>query len=140
MDDDDHYGPNHLTDLHTAHTYSNADVVGKWGNIVYITASDITLDFQVDREEEFGQHVAGATMMIAAHVLNTYRFVRVSRHLDSTLWSRMRNDGLTIYSTHRFDFVRVRHSDHTFLRGDEEFLAKSSGDLRPGLDLQGSMI
>jgi hypothetical protein len=140
MDDDDHYGPNHLTDLHTAHTYSNADITGKWGNIVYLADEDLTLDYQVTKEETFCTHLPGATMFLERTVLEAYRFERVKSRVDATLWIRLRRDGYRLYSTHRFNFVRVRHSDHTFTRGDEAFFAQSSGRLRPQLDLKNSMI
>jgi hypothetical protein len=140
MDDDDHYGPNHITDLITAHTYSNADITGKWGNIVYLAGSNLTTDYQTDREEQFGTHLPGATMILERVLLEQYRFERVKRRVDSSLWRRMRADGRSLYSTHRFNFIRVRHSDHTYMRGDEAFLATSTGDLRKGLDLDGSMI
>jgi len=140
MDDDDHYGPNHITDLITAHTYSNADITGKWGNIVYLEGSDLTLDYQTDREEQFGTHLPGATMFMERELLQRYRFGRVNRRIDSTLWRRMRRDGRRLYSTHRHNFIRVRHTDHTYNRGDEAFLATCTGDLRKGLDLTGSMI
>jgi hypothetical protein len=140
MDDDDHYGPNHLTDLHTAHTYTNADIVGKWGNIVYLAARDLTIDYRVDREENFGTHLPGATMLIERSLLESHRFSRVNRGVDATLHTRIREEGSSLYSTHRFNFIRVRHSDHTYLRGDEEFLANSSGVLRNGLDVANSMM
>jgi len=140
MDDDDHYGPNHLTDLITAHTYSNADITGKWGNIVYLANHQITIDYLVRKEESFGNHLPGATMFLERVLLEEYRFLRVNRHVDSSLWLRMRGDGWRLFSTHRFGFIRVRHSDHTFQHGDEQFMAGSSGNLRSGLDLSGSMI
>jgi hypothetical protein len=140
MDDDDHYGPNHLTDLTTAHTYSNADIVGKWGNIVYLTERDVTLDYQIEREEKFGTHLPGATMLMERRLLNEYRFARVNRGVDATLWMRIRQDRGRLYSTHRFNFIRVRHDDHTYDRQEEGFLALSSGYLRLGLDLSGSML
>jgi hypothetical protein len=140
MDDDDHYGPHHLTDVHTALTYSNADVTGKWGNIVYLARENVTLDHQVHREESFGVHLPGATLLISRSALQRLRFNRVNRQIDSTLWRRVRDSGLTLYSTHRFGFIRIRHGEHTYLRGDEEFLARSTGHLRRGLDLAGSTL
>jgi hypothetical protein len=140
MDDDDHYGPNHLTDLHTAHTYSNADVTGKWANIVYLASSDLTIDWQATKTESFGRHIPGATMLIKREALARYRFSRVNRSIDSTLWRRMKSDDLWLYSTHRFNFVRVRHGEHTFVTGDESFLAASTGFMRKGEDNEASMI
>jgi hypothetical protein len=140
MDDDDHYGPNHLLDLHTAHDYSNADVTGKWANIVYLATRNLTIDYQAIKTESFGRHLPGATMLARREVLARYRFSRVNRSIDSTLWSRMKSDDLRLYSTHRFNFIRVRHGEHTFVSGDESFLAASTGFLRKGEDHEASMI
>jgi hypothetical protein len=140
MDDDDHYGPHHLTDLITAHTYSNADITGKWGNIVYLSSHELTIDYRVDQEERFGTHLPGATMLIERTKLAEYRFARVSRQVDSTLWKRLIDDGSQLYSTHRFNFIRVRHSDHTYERSIEGFLANSTGRIRSGLDIDGSHV
>jgi len=102
--------------------------------------ADITLDHLVNREEAYGAHVPGATMLLERELLRAYRFERVNRHVDSTLWTRMKRDGSDLYSTHRFNFIRVRHSDHTYVRGDESFFGNSTGYLRSGLDIDGSMI
>jgi hypothetical protein len=140
MDDDDHYGPHHLTDLITAHTYSNADITGKWGNVVYLAERDLTIDYQIDREESFGAHIPGATMFMRDEFLRRYRFYRVNRAIDSTLLSRVKRDRGLLYSTHRYNFIRVRHSGHTFVRSDAEFLARSSNEWRRGLQADDSML
>jgi hypothetical protein len=140
MDDDDHYGPNHLTDLITAHTYSNTDITGKWGNIVYLSRYNLTVDYRIEREERFGTHLPGATMLMEKSLLDEYRFSRVNRQVDSTLWVRLTRDRRRLYSTHRYNFIRVRHVDHTYQRGDERFLAFSTGRLRPGLDIEASIL
>jgi hypothetical protein len=134
MDDDDYYGPNHLTDTLLAHTYTNAHITGKWGNIVYLQGRDITIDWRVDREEQFGNHLPGATMLMARDLLTEFRFNRVSRAVDSTLLARAKRREAVRYSTNRFNFIRVRHGDHTFQRDDDEFITYSTGDTRPGMD------
>ena len=79
-------------------------------------------------------------MLIKREALARYRFSRVNRSIDSTLWRRMKSDDLWLYSTHRFNFVRVRHGEHTFVSGDESFLAASTGFMRKGEDNEASMI
>jgi ribosomal protein S10 len=140
MDDDDHYGPHHLTDLHTAHTYSNATITGKWSNVVYLSSFDLTLDWRVEFEEKFGSHIPGATMLGERDAVRSYRFARVQRNVDGSLWIRMRSDGRSLYSTHRFNFVRIRGGDHTFQRGDEAFVGNSTGHFLSGLDLSHAYI
>ncbi|CAN5862059.1 hypothetical protein BH23ACT5_BH23ACT5_01870 [soil metagenome] len=70
MDNDDHYRPNHLLDLYAAHSYGGAQVVGKASNIVYPEDHDMTIDWRTDREERFGPHVPGATMLLARDLLD----------------------------------------------------------------------
>ena len=140
IDDDDHYGPNHLTDIHTAHTYSNADITGKLSNIVFIEQRDLTLDWLVDKQETFGTPLPGATMLLRRELLDAYRFRRLNKGEDSSLNRSVMADGLKVYSTHRFNFIRVRHGDHTHVTGDEVFLAGSTGEFRQGLDLDNSML
>jgi len=135
MDDDDYYGPHHLTDTLLAHTYTNAHITGKWGNIVYLRDRDITIDWRVEHEEDFGSHLPGATMLLTRDLLAQFRFNRVRHGVDSTLLQRARRRGAVAYSTHRFDFVRVRHGEHAFARTDDEFIEQSTGEIRPGFDM-----
>lgn len=139
MDDDDHYGPHHLTDLHTAHTYSNADVTGKLSNIVHLEKTDLAMDWLVDRQESFSDQLPGATMFLRRDLLHRYRFARIDQGEDRALQRALTGDGLRLYSTHRFGFVRVRHGAHTFEVEDSRFVSASS-DVRQGLDLSQSMI
>ena len=43
MDDDDWYGKEHISDLLLAASYSNADLVGKGSEFVYLMEEDITV-------------------------------------------------------------------------------------------------
>ncbi|CAN5861998.1 hypothetical protein BH23ACT5_BH23ACT5_01860 [soil metagenome] len=52
----------------------------------------------------------------------------------------MKSDGLRLYSIHRFNFVRVRHGEHTYERSDDDFLSEALPEKRQGLDLAGSML
>jgi len=133
IDDDDHYGPNHLIDLYTAHTYSRAHVTGKWGNVVYIVRYDLMIDWRTEREESFGPHLPGATFLMDRQLLGRYRFSRVNRSVDATLWKRMRKDGCRLYSTHRFNFVRMRHPSNTYQQDEAHWLGGSKGHLDRGL-------
>ncbi|CAN5776202.1 hypothetical protein BH23ACT4_BH23ACT4_06990 [soil metagenome] len=135
MDDDDHYGPHHLTDLHTALTYSNANITGKWANVVYLERRDLSLHWKVEKEESFGTHLPGATMFGVRDLVMRYRFGRVNRGVDSELWSRLRRSGAKLYSTHRFGFIRVRHGNHTYRSDDTKFIASSKGEICRGLDI-----
>jgi hypothetical protein len=125
MDDDDYYGPSHLTDLHLALTYSRADVVGKLANFVYLSERDITIDRYLEHEESHVWHLPGATILTHREVLEAYRFSRVRRAVDTALYTRIHEDGARRYSTHRFNFIRYRGGQHTYARTDEHFLEQA---------------
>jgi len=140
MDDDDHYGPHHLTDLHTAHTYAHPAITGKWGNVVFLSESARTIDYRVDREERYVTHLPGATMFAATSTLRAFRFNRVMRGVDRTLLDRVLEHGQPLFSTHRFGFIRVRHSDHTFERDESVFIKGARDTPRDGLEIDSAMI
>lgn len=125
MDDDDYYGPEHLNDLLAAFLYSGADIVGKWANWVYLKGYDQTISWSLDREESFGGHLPGATIFMERSLIDKVRFGRVPRAIDSELYNRLEMIGGRLYATHRYNFVRVRHGEHTYKKPDEIFLANS---------------
>ena len=140
MDDDDHYGPNHLHDLHLAYSYAGALAVGKWANFVYLTGRDVTVDFVTHREERFVRHLPGATVFMKRSDARGLLFGRVTRAIDSELYRRSEMRGGRLYSTHRYNFIRVRHNDHTYAQDEEDFIAHASSPPRPGLDKEASFI
>ena len=140
MDDDDYYGPNHITDLTTARTYSQADITGKRGNFVYLKKMDITAGWGAQHEETAAYHIPGATMLIGTDLVREFMFKRLSQGEDSDLIARVRNAGGTQYSTHRFNFVRVRHGDHSFVRDDSQFIAESGDLLQSGFERSSTEI
>jgi hypothetical protein len=138
MDDDDLYGPGHLSDLLVALEYSGADVVGRWANETHLVDADVTIAQDLDREERWAHHLPGATMLVRGDVLRSVRFRRVPRHVDTQLLRSIHAAGGAAYATHRFGFVRRRHGDHTYDPGDARFDAATGTDgalrARPGLD------
>ena len=140
MDDDDYYGPNHLSDLHLAYHYSGATAVGKWANFVYLTGKDVMVDFVTHREERFVRHLPGATVFMKRDDLKGLRFGRVRRAIDSELYRRAEMRGGRLYSMHRYNFIRVRHTDHTYDQDEEDFIAGASSKPRKGLDKEASFI
>ena len=128
MDDDDHYGPNHLTDLHTAHTYSNADVTGKIAAITYLDEFGITVNRDAKDSEAYHHHVSGATITAPRQLMNEFRFLRKRGRVDTTLLERVVECGLTIYMSHPYGFVVTRHNlGHTWqVAGYRRFIINSS--------------
>ena len=123
MDDDDHYGPNHLTDIHTAHTYSNAHITGKWRSHSYLSEFDLTVSRDPIRPERYRDHVSGATMFMTRELAVEHRFLRRSSRVDSTLFERVRSQGGLLYVTHPLGFIVTRNKEgHTWKVGYERFV------------------
>lgn len=133
MDDDDLYGENHLFDLAVAFQYAGADLVGKWGHHVYFQESDKTISFVADRQEAYVRHLPGGTFIGRTGTLRKMRFGFIPRAIDSELHFRLVERGGLIYSTHYFNYIRVRHGDHTYVKADEDFLAHASDKPIDGL-------
>jgi hypothetical protein len=115
MDDDDHYGPNHLTDLTTAHTYSNADIVGKLASIVHISEVDLTVSRRIIDSEQYHDRVAGPTLTGLAGTVDRFRFLRRRSRVDTTLYQRIAAAGGRMYITHPDGFILERRpSGHTW--------------------------
>ncbi len=140
MDDDDWYGPEHLEDLYLAYSYSGADIVGKWGNFVYLQNSNRMISFATQREEKYVHQLPGATILASKEMLQKVRFGRVKRAIDSELHRRLAMRGGRLYSTHRYNFIRVRHDNHTYEREDDAFLASADGKPWENLDTKNTFI
>jgi hypothetical protein len=121
MDDDDLYGPDHLADLLLAIEYSGAEAVGRWCHPVYLEREDITLHDHLERQEVWATHLPGATMLVRGETLRRLRWRHVPNAVDTELVRTIVSDGGAVYSTHRFDFIRRRHGDHTYQRADRGF-------------------
>ena len=135
MDDDDHYGAEHLRDLVTAWGYSGADLVGKRVEYVHLAQRGVTLRRPTSRPERLRPHVGGPTLFGARETLRRHRFLRVPNRVDSTLYERVRADGGTVYGIHSRDLVLERHGDgHAWAAEDDEFL-QTAIDVREGLAL-----
>lgn len=134
MDDDDYYGKNHILDLVTAFKYSGATIVGKRTNITHLQQKDLVVTFSGNHEEEFTHHLPGATILGYTKLFKMLKFGRVKRAIDSELYRRLEARGGTLYSTHAYNFVRVRHGDHTYKVDDEDFIANSTTKPIRGFD------
>jgi hypothetical protein len=133
MDDDDLYGPGHLSDLLVAARYTGAEAVGRWANVVHLEAQQRTVEQHVARQEIWAHHLPGATLLVDGPTMRQLRWRRVPRGVDSELIRAIHGLGGRCYATHRFGFVRRRHGDHTFDRRDTAYTRE--GDQLTGLDL-----
>lgn len=136
MDDDDHYGPDHLTDLVLAWRYSGAEVVGKRIEFIHLAERDLTLRRHPSPPERDRVHVGGPTLLAARDTVRRFGFLRRPNRVDSTLYDRVLAAGGRVYGTHARDVVLSRHGDghgHAWQVAEEELLAGAAWT-RPGLD------
>ena len=126
MDDDDWYGPDHLTDLVLAHGYSGATLVGLADHFTYLESSDLTIRDQVHRSEQRAARVSGGTLAVARDdLLALGRWRPVHRAVDRSLIQAVTAVGGEVYATHDLGFCLYRGAgEHTWSQGDEAFLAR----------------
>ena len=123
MDDDDHYGPHHLTDLVVAARYSDAALVGKGAEFIHLQSTDRTVRRVAGEPETGSRTIAGGAMAIHRRALNEVGgWARVHRGVDQTLITAVKERGLTIHRTHGFGYVLERRpSGHTWAADDAYF-------------------
>jgi hypothetical protein len=134
MDDDDHYGPEHIWDLVLAREYSGAQVVGKALDWIHLEAQGVTVFRPTYQAEKYAGFVAGGTILISRADLAAVGGWRpVPRSVDRALLDRVLADGGLVYRTHGLGYVYVRRAmGHTASVRDEHFLTKTTATY-PGL-------
>lgn len=129
MDDDDHYGPDHVLDLVLGREVSGAPVVGKGGTTVHVEALDTTIRRVVGVPETPVHRVAGGTILVGAEELRSLGgWSDVPRAVDSALMDAAADAGAMIYRPHDIGYLYVRRasdSDHTWSTDIGHFLAGS---------------
>ncbi|WP_137293422.1 glycosyltransferase [Nocardioides dongxiaopingii] len=123
IDDDDVYGPRVVEDLVLAHLYSNADVVGKTTEYLYLEDIDHTAH-RTFATECYHTQVAGGAMMLSRAMLNEIGGWRPSPHsTDRSILIRVGHAGGIGYRTNSLGYVYVRHSEgHTWKQADSLLL------------------
>ena len=140
FDDDDLYGPHHLWDLVLASEYSQAALVGKGSEYVYLAGADRTIRRFVGRGERYidptRSSVAGAAVMVdreALEAVGGWRDMGLGE--DRALAQDVAAGGGRVYRMHGAGFLAMRHgSGHTWDAEDSYFLDQAQ-DARDGCDL-----
>ena len=114
MDDDDLYAPEHLWDLVLAREYSQAQLVGKWLEYVYLAAADRTIRWRNRGGERYcASSPAGGALLISQHDLRRCGGWRnASAGVDMMLAEDVLRSGGRVYRTHTTGFVLMRHGRH----------------------------
>jgi Glycosyl transferase family 2 len=123
VDDDDHYGREHVWDLVMARYHSGATVVGKGSEFVYLEPKDLTVRRRMGAEF-LTDTVAGGTIALSRDDLASVGgWPPVPRWVDRALLDQVIAAGGQVYRTHPIGFVYTRHGDgHTWDAGTGYFL------------------
>lgn len=129
MDDDDWYGPHHLTDLVLARAYSGATVVGLTGYHVYLHDSDTTIRWTAPPTEAPAGWLAGGTMLLGLDDVRGLGGWRATPSaVDWHLLAAVRTAGGWLYATHDLGFLYYRGHEHTWTpaggKGDAVWLER----------------
>ena len=134
MDDDDLYGGDHVWDLVLAQEYSQAPLVGKGVEFVYLAASDRTVHWHCGSGESYQTSTlaGGAQLITRDELARVGGWPRVSRGVDQGLIDAVVRARGCVYRTHGAGFMLVRHGDcHTWEASDDWFL-KQADSSSPG--------
>ncbi|MFE6305368.1 glycosyltransferase [Nocardiopsis sp. NPDC057823] len=116
MDDDDWYGPDHLSDLVWARRYSGADLVGTAAEYFYLEPLSLTVRWDTF-SECFAEHVSGACLLTDRTLLEEvggFRPLPVNE--DAALLEGARAAGAAVYRAHGLGHViRRAGRGHTWL-------------------------
>ncbi|MEV4572986.1 glycosyltransferase [Nonomuraea jabiensis] len=127
MDDDDWYGPDFLSDLLLAHSYSGAQVVGTVPEFVYLTSIDVTVHRR-QVTEQITSFVAGGTILVersAFQAVGGFRPLR--RSVDTQFQEALQAAGGQIYRTHGLGYILRRGpaANHTWQEPIGTFLQRN---------------
>lgn len=128
MDDDDHYGPNYLTDAVHALEYSGAAIIGKATSYAYIESEDRTVLRRPGHEEMlYNGSPTGATLVWERGLWERNPFPHRTIGEDYSFLRGARRLGEDVYVNTRFEFVyRRRRSGNTWQAPDVLFTKGSA--------------
>jgi hypothetical protein len=134
MDDDDTYGPWHLTDLVLAQRWSGADVVGKAPALVHLRSLNAALWFGGLPHECDSFVVAGGSVLLDTGTLQAAGgWAPARRGVDTVMLRRVQVDGGRVHATHPYGFVLVRSDEgHTWRQRPAAFAARAAAQWRGG--------
>ena len=134
MDDDDWYGPDFVTDLLLARSYSGAELVGAPSEFHYLMPKDVTVR-RGHRAELYAHFVAGGTMLIERGLLREVgSFRSVRRYVDAQLLRAVVRSGAAIYRTHGLGYLLRRNAAGHTWQVDMDYLLDPVrvAEIRPG--------
>lgn len=139
FDDDDFYGPEHIWDLVLASEYSNATLVGKAAEYVYLEGADRTLRRFRGGAERFGSKLtlAGGAMIIARRDIDAVvGWQPVPSGVDRALMDDVVAGGGRLFRTHGRGYLLVRHAGGHTWEADDEYFLEQAVEVHDGCDLR----
>lgn len=132
MDDDAVYDADHLWDLILAHEYSQAPLVGKGLEFVYLAAADRTLRCFHRRTEAHlalpGAQVAGGALLVSRRALDEAGgWRRTTNDVTAALQKDIVRAGGCVYRTHGAGFVRIHDAEQG---GQDQLAARAETSVR----------
>ena len=124
MDDDDWYGSEHISDLVLASKYSDADLVGKGSEFVYLSTGDVTIRRDLGNSEVESPTIAGGTLLVRSSLLKEVHGWRsLPKGVDIALIEDSITNGGRVWRTHPFGYLLKRsEGKHTWEVDDRYFL------------------
>ncbi|MFC7644643.1 glycosyltransferase [Streptosporangium lutulentum] len=116
VDDDDWYGPDFLSDLLLAHSYSGAEVVGTVPEFVYLASIDVTVQRQ-QITEQITNFIAGGTIFAERSAFEAVGGFRpLPGTIDAQFQHAIQAAGGQIYRTHGLGYIlrRGNAANHTW--------------------------
>ena len=138
VDDDDYYGPEHLRDLVDALLDTNADVVGRAMNYVYLEPLSITVrrfsPTGTQAVELWSDWVCGGTILVKREVAESVGwFGRGTTAVDRYLLSGVTEKGGKIWRTFGAGYIyRRSFTFHTYVTNYSKYL-NNSNEQRVGI-------
>ncbi|MEU7001276.1 glycosyltransferase family A protein [Nonomuraea sp. NPDC046570] len=127
MDDDDWYGPDFLSDLLLAHSYSGAQVVGTVPEFVYLASIGVTVHRR-QITEQITSFVAGGTILVERSAFQAVGGFRpLPRSVDTQFQEALQAAGGQIYRTHGLGYIlrRGAAANHTWQEPIGTFLQRN---------------
>jgi hypothetical protein len=134
MDDDDWYGPDFLSDLLLARSYSGAELVGASAEFHYLAPRDVTVR-RGHQAERYAHFVAGGTMLIDRGLLREVgSFRSVRKYVDAQLLHAVVQAGGAIYRTQGLGYLLRRNATGHTWQVDMDYLLDPvrTLEVRPG--------
>ena len=142
FDDDDHYGPDYLTDALLVHQFVDAAIVGKKTLYAHLEGPDETILKFPGNEFTFANWVSGSTLVIDRSIFGDVRFRPLNLGEDGDLLAEAHDRGLVVFSADRYNYVAARRPDpgsHSWSISDADYRI-GSVRVAPGLALDRVMI